>query len=112
MIGPIDPDQHTGFWAAVCLSELPMARDRSMNIYITSKHRRPFLYGTTNTDIEVARALGFEIELFIHPGGRKEWAVNLRRHDDPFLLEDWQPVSIDMAANEGISLQRHAFTSD
>lgn len=79
-----------------------------MNIYITSKHQRPFLYGTTDTEVEAARALGFEVDQFIHPGGRKEWAICLHKYDDPCLLKDWQPVWRSTADTEGPLAQQEA----
>lgn len=63
-----------------------------MNIYITAPHRRPFLFGTTEADIEAAKALGLNVDLLIHPGGKTEWAICLGRHDDPARLPDWKPV--------------------
>ena len=84
-----------------------------MNIYVISKHRRPFLYGTTNTEIETARAMGFEVDLFRHPGGQSEWAICLRRHDDPCVLTDWQPVWMDVVTTNvepsiSVALQKRA----
>lgn len=61
-----------------------------MNIYIELRHHRPILYGRTDADVETAKQSGFEVALFLHPGGAKEWAICLRSYDDPSRLQGWR----------------------
>lgn len=63
-----------------------------MNVYLTLPHYRPVLLGTAETDTEAARALGLNVDLFIHPGGKKEWAICLGTGEDSSLLGDWKPI--------------------
>jgi hypothetical protein len=62
-----------------------------MNIYIELRHHRPILYGSTDADVETAKMQGFEVGLFLHQGGAKEWAICLRQKDDPSELQGWHP---------------------
>lgn len=62
-----------------------------MNVYVTRLHRHPLLRGTTDADKRLATASGFEVDLFIHPGGLQEWAICLREDDDPSRLLGWAP---------------------
>jgi hypothetical protein len=63
-----------------------------MNVYRTRLHRRPLLQGTTDADHQAAGTLGFDVDMFLHPGGMLEWAVCLRQNDDPSLLPGWLPA--------------------
>jgi hypothetical protein len=53
-----------------------------MNIYVMYRHQRPSLLGTTGVDVKYARSLGFDVDLILHPGGAREWAVCLGQGDD------------------------------
>jgi hypothetical protein len=61
-----------------------------MNVYVMRVHQRPIVAGTTEADATVASAGGFDVDLLLHPGGAREWAVCLRRDDDPTTLPGWQ----------------------
>jgi hypothetical protein len=67
-----------------------------MNVYVTSRHRAPTLCGTTQADHTTARSAGFEVDLFLHPGGAKEWAICLRADDNPARLPGWRPVLLSL----------------
>jgi hypothetical protein len=73
---------------------------RAMNVYITRLHRHPLLKGTTDADERLAAASGFEVDLLIHPGGIKEWAVCLRAGDDPTSLQGWAPFDTTVSELE------------
>jgi len=62
-----------------------------MNIYIPLRHGRPILCGRADADPETAKKRGFDVDLFLHPGGAREWAICLRVTDDPSKLEGWHP---------------------
>lgn len=65
---------------------------RLMNVYRTQRHRRPLLIGTIDADPPPAVLVDFELDLFLHPGGLKEWAIALRTGDDPSRLPGWRPT--------------------
>ena len=71
-----------------------------MNVYVTRLHRHPLLKGTTDADKSLAAASGFEVDLLIHPGGIKEWAVCLRAGDDPTALQGWAPSDASLSELE------------
>ncbi len=64
----------------------------SMNVYVTREHQRPLLFGITESDTQDARMLGFEVDLFLHAGGAKEWAICLNKKDNPSRLLGWRPT--------------------
>jgi hypothetical protein len=68
-----------------------------MNVYRTRLHRRPLLQGTTEADRKSAGRLGFDVDVFLHPGGMQEWAVCLRQSDDPTQLPGWHPALMEAA---------------
>jgi hypothetical protein len=71
--------------------EMPM-ESSNMNVYVTRVHQRPLLSGVTESDTHDARMLGFEVDLFLHPGGVKEWAICLNIKDNPSKLLGWKPI--------------------
>jgi hypothetical protein len=63
-----------------------------MNAYMTRVHQRPLIYGIAETNADAARMLGFEVDLFLHAGGVKEWAICLNKNDNPSKLLGWRPI--------------------
>ena len=61
-----------------------------MNVYRTRLHRRPRLVGTIDAEPTSPGLINFELDLFLHPGGIKEWALALRDGDDPSQLPGWR----------------------
>jgi hypothetical protein len=64
----------------------------NVNVYVTRVHQRPLLFGVTESDTQDARMLGFEVDLYLHPGGAKEWAICLNKNDNPSKLAGWRPI--------------------